>query len=153
MTSNAELFGLTLAVGAIPLAIKASLRIRSYWQVQQWPKVSATVIKSVVRETTDNDGTSYLPEFAFRYTVAGKEYVSTRHTDGLPFLNMEEAVRQMVERHPVGNMIAIAVSPADPGNAVVDTGFPRAWVVLRRISFAAIAAGIAIAVVARLHAG
>jgi hypothetical protein len=80
--------------------------------------------------------------------VAGKEYISTRHTDGLPFLNMDEAVRQMVARHPVGSTIEIAVNPADPGNAVVDTGFPAAWVALRRISLVAIAAGLAIAVLA-----
>ena len=99
-----------------------------------------------VRESTDSDDTSFRPEFSYRYSVAGTEYNATEHTEGLPFPSTEEAARQMVKSLPIGSIVEVAVSPNDPKCAVLDTGFPKMWQLLRRVSMVAFTIGAAIAV-------
>jgi len=147
MPSTFALFGITLAIGAIPLAIKSMRHIRVYRQAQDWPKVPATITKSSIREHTDSDGTSYLPEFSYRYTVAGSEYCSTVHTEGLPFPSTEDAARQMVKQFSLGSTVQVAVNPINPAHAVLDTGFPKVWYVLRGASVVAFVVGIAITLI------
>lgn len=144
MPSTLSLFGIFLLIGAVPIAIKSARRVGAYRQMQAWPKVRATITRSFVREGTDGDGMSSLPEFAFRYRVAGVEYTSSLHTEGTPFPGNETDVRQMLNRFPVGSTVQVSVEPADPSHAILDTGFPQAWNVLRRASQAAFVAGVAI---------
>jgi len=144
MPSNFALFGICLSIGAIPLAIKSMRRIRRYRQAQDWPKVPATITQSSVREDTDSDGTSYRPEFSYRYTVAGCEYQSTVHTEGLPFPSTEEAARQMVKKFAVGSTAQAAVNPTNPADAMLDTGAPKVWYGLRSASIVAFVVGVAI---------
>ncbi|MCQ9377685.1 DUF3592 domain-containing protein [Methyloversatilis sp. XJ19-49] len=145
MLSNLGFFGIALVIGGIPLALKSHSRIRLYQRAQHWPKVRATVIKSSVTESTDGDGTSFRPEFSYCYSVAGIEYCSTEHTEGLPFPSTEEAARRMVNSLPVGSSVDVAVCPTEPKRAVLDTGCPRMWQILRRASMVALVAGAAIA--------
>ncbi len=145
MFSTFGLFGFTLLIAAVPLGIKSNGRLRLYQRAQEWPKVSATIVKSSVRESTDSDGTSFRPEFSYRYSIAGTEYNASEHTEGLPFPSTEEAARQMVTGLPVGSSVEVAVSPTDPRCAVLDTGFPKMWHILRRASVAFFVAGAAIA--------
>lgn len=144
MPSNFGLFGITLAIGAIPLAIKAVWRIRIYRLAQDWPKVQATIIQSSIREDTDSDGTSYLPEFSYRYTVADREYCSTVHTEGLPFPCTEEAARRMVQQFAPGSTVDVAINPDNPAHAILDTGRPQAWFALRNAGVVAFVVGMAI---------
>jgi len=147
MPSVFALFGIFLAIGALPLAIKSMRHLRIYRQAQDWPKIPATMTNSSIRENTDSDGTSYLPEFSYRYSVAGKEYHSTVHTEGLPFQNTEDAARQMVKKFAVGDTVQVSVNPINPAQAVLDTGFPKVWYVLRGASVVAFVIGIAITLI------
>lgn len=146
MLSAFGLFGFTLLVGALPLAIRSDRRIRLYRQAKKWPKVRAIIVKSAIRESTDSDGTSFRPEFTYRYTVAGIEFSSSEHSEGLPFPGTEEAARQMVKSLPVGSTVDVAVSPTDPKCALLDTGFPKMWQILLRASIVALVVGAAIVV-------
>jgi hypothetical protein len=145
MFSTFGLFGITLLIAAIPLGIKSKRRLRLYQRAQEWPKVSAMIVKSSVRESTDSDGTSFLPEFSYRYSIDGVEYNSSEHTEGLPFPSTEEAARQMVRSLPVGSKVDVAVSPADPKFAILNTGYPKMWQILRLASIFFFVIGIAIA--------
>jgi hypothetical protein len=147
MPSNFALFGIFLAIGAIPLAIKSMRRIRRYRQALDWPKVPATITEASIREDTDSDGTSYHPEFTYRYAVAGCEYHSTVHTEGLPFPRTEEAARQMVKKFAVGSTAQVAVNPDNPADAMLDTGVPKVWYGLRSASVVALVVGVAIMLV------
>jgi len=146
MLSTFGFFGIALLIGAVPIAIKSNRRVRLYQRAKEWPKVRATVVKSSVRESTDSDGTSFRPEFSYRYSVAGAEYNATEHTEGLPFPSTEEAAHQMVKSLPIGSIVEVAVSPNDPKCAVLDTGVPKMWQVLRRVSLVAFIVGATIAI-------
>lgn len=145
MFSTFGLFGVTLLIAGIPLGIKSNMRLRLYQRAQEWPKVRGTIVKSSVRESTDSDGTSFLPEFSYRYSVDGVEYNSSEHTEGLPFPSTEEVARLIVRSLPAGSNVDVAVSPTDPKCAILDTGYPKMWQILRRASLVFIIAGAAIA--------
>ena len=145
MLSTFGLFGVALFIGAIPLAIKSNQRLRLYQRAKKWPKVKATIVKSSVCESSDSDGTSFRPEFLYRYSVAGTEYNATEHTEGLPFPGTQEAARRMVQSLPIGSNVEVSVSPNDPNSAVLDTGFPKMWQVVRRASTVAFVVGASIA--------
>ena len=130
--------------GAALLAIKASRQISIYRQSQTWPKDQATIIRSEIRESSDGDGMSNLPEFSYRYAVAGVEYTSSRHTEGTPFPATEADVQLMLQRFPVGSVVQVAINPSNPSCAMLDTGFPKAWHVLRQASLTFIVIGFAI---------
>jgi hypothetical protein len=147
MPGTLALFGLFLFFGAVPIAIKSSRRMKLYRQSQAWPKVSATITLSFVQEGSSGDGMAELPEFAFCYSVAGTEYTSGRHTEGIPLPGTEKDVRQMLARFPVGSAVQVAVNPADPSCAILDTGFPQASTVVRNASVIAVILGIAITLV------
>lgn len=144
MLSSLALFGISMLVGAVVLTVKSTWRLRAYRQSLAWPKVHATVTQSSTRAESDGDGISHLPEFSFRYTVAGVNYISSRHTEGTPFPGTEDDVHQMLERFPVGSTVQVSVKPGDPSCAILDTGFPKAWNVLRYVSLLALAVGIGI---------
>lgn len=148
MLSPLSFFGVFLLVGALVLAIASHRRLRVYRRAQRWAKVPATVLKASVREKSDSDGSSYRPEFSYRYSVAGTQYESGVHTEGLPFPVTKEAAYEMVGRFPVGSKVQVAVSPTDPSCAVLDTGFPKVWQALRRVSIVALVAGLVIVLVA-----
>ncbi len=145
MISTFGLFGVTLLIAALALGIKSNRRLRLYQRAQEWPKVRATIVKSYVRESTDSDGTSFIPEFLYRYSVDGTEYNSSEHTEGLPFPSTEDDARQMVKSLPVGSNVEVAVNSSDPKCALLDTGYPKMWQLLRRISVVFFLVGAAIA--------
>jgi hypothetical protein len=145
MISTFGLFGVTLLIAAVALGIKSNRRLSLYKRAQEWPKVRATIVKSSVRESTDSDGTSFIPEFSYRYSFDGIEYNSSEHTEGLPFPGTEDDARQMVRSLPVGSNVEVAVNPSDPKCALLDTGYPKMWQILRRISMVFFLVGAAIA--------
>lgn len=144
MLSTLSFFGIALLLGSVPLAIKSTGRIRAYRQSRSWPKAHATIIQSFVAEGSSGDGMSNLPEFAFRYAVHGVEYTSSLHTEGTPFPGTENDLQQMLRRFPAGAKVQVAVKPTDPGCAILDTGFPKAWQFLKRASVIAFVFGLAI---------
>jgi hypothetical protein len=110
MLTALSLFGIFLLVGSVPLAIRATRRVSRYRQSQAWPKVRATLTRSFVREGTAGDDMSHLPEFAFRYSVAGVEYSSGLHTEGTPFPGSKDDIREMLKRFPFGSVVQVAVN-------------------------------------------
>jgi hypothetical protein len=146
------LFGILLALAGGVVAIRMHRIIRRYQLAQTWPKVSAVITTSTLNVTTDSDGTSYTPFLAYSYSVNGIEYRSTVHSEGLPLQhNPEEANRKLIERLPVGSIVDVAVDPANPASAVLDTGFPEYWLAVRRLSIGLVVAGAMLLLYAALR--
>jgi hypothetical protein len=138
------LFGTILFIGAGALMLRATRAINLHRQCQSWPKVQATILHSTVTVHDDSEGTAYRPQFSFRYSVDGRNYLSTRHTQGMPFLQTEDAALAMLARFPVDSTAEVAIKPGKPDFAVLDTGEPRQWIVIRRVSFAMILVGLGV---------
>jgi len=148
------LFGLLLVLSGGALALWAGRIIRRYRLAQKWQKVPAVILKSSLRVSSDSDGTSYIPEFAYSYSVNGVEYQSTAHSHGLPLHgDQEQTNRKLVESLPVGSIVSIAVSPENPALAVLDTGPPEYWIAVRRLCLGIVTAGALILLYAAVRVG
>ena len=105
------------------------------------------VSKVVVRTQRDSDGytnTDYVPEFRYRYTVAGKTHESTQFAY---FYEMsKERVYREVEARPVRSSTTAYYDPDQPSEAVLYRGVTSATAPLVIIySFAAVGFGLALA--------
>ncbi len=138
------LFGTILVVSSGIVAFRATRPINLYIQSTEWPKVIATIIRAAVREDTDSEGTAHRPEFTFRYSMGGNEYTSSRHTEGMPFNHTKAAALELVARFPVNGEVMVAVKPNEPAFAVLDTGIPRQWVIIRRACVGLLLIGVGI---------
>jgi len=132
-TMPSPFFGLILLLSGGAVAFWSHRIVRLYHLAQAWPKARAVILKSTVRVATDPDGTSYVPEFAYLYSINDAEYQSTVHSNGLALQHdPENSSRQLIEAFPVGAVVEVAVDPNNPASAVLDTGFPEYWLAIHR---------------------
>ena len=142
----AQLFGTLLLVGAIPLAFRANHRLSTYRQQKRWPKIRGTIVESSVVEHKDDNGSSYTTKLVYRYSVNGREYKSSQHTDGYDYPVTQERVEALCRQFPVGSSADVSINPGNASEAIIDTGFPHVWQVTWRASLAGIVVGLAIVV-------
>ncbi len=139
------LFGLLLTLSGGALALWAHRLVRRYSLAQTWRKVPAVILKSELRISADSDGTAFIPEFSYAYTVDGVEYQSSVHTHGRPLNgDREQLARTLVQSFPAGLRVSVAVDPEDPRSAVLDTGVPELWIAVRRLGGVLAAVGVLI---------
>lgn len=134
--------------GVMVAAVGASMLIRSgralsqYRLSLEWPTVTGRIVRSILHEETDSDGTSHRADLEFEYSVSNKILRSTQHTGGKLFANAEECARQIVKDFPVGKSVAVHVDPRRPMSGVLNTGQPHHMIALRRIGAVALMAGL-----------
>lgn len=142
-----RLFGPGAAVLAIMVAIGfwmvfAAMAWRDFRVLSSWSETQATIVgRRVISESVSSSqrrssgsGTSsgssevYSPEFALRYTVAGKPMYSTGYDTGssLRFGGRARREREMKE-WTVGAQVPCWYDPEDPRDVVVRRGFGGAY--------------------------
>ena len=93
----------------------------------RWPTVEGQVIRNellIHPATTAEGSTTYSLDFAYRYTVAGQEYTSSRRFYGdSTHHNFEKPYRRYAERYPPGATITVYHAPNDPTTALTQPQF------------------------------
>ncbi len=138
------LAGTLLTTAGGSLLRKANSLLLLHDSAMRWPRVAGVVVRSELREVSDSDGTSYRAELACTYSVGGKQFTTSRHTEGMTFAQPEQSARALVAAFPVGKAVEISVDSSDAGAGVLNTGKPQHMVVIRRVGIAAVLAGIAL---------
>lgn len=138
------IFGTLLLLGAVPLVLRANNRLSTYRRQKSWPKVPGTILESKVVEHRDDNGPSYTTKLVYRYSVNGREYESSQHTDGYKFPGSEADAQDVAHRFPVGSMANVSINPNHAAEAILDTGFPKVWKITQRASLVGIAIGLAV---------
>ena len=136
--------GVMFTVVGITMLIRSGRKLDQYRLSLKWPTVTGKIVRSILQEETDSEGTSYRADLEFEYSVSNNVLRSTQHTGGKLFADAEECARQIVKDFPVGKSIAVHVDPHKPISGVLNTGQPHHMVVLRRIGAVALAAGLAL---------
>ena len=117
---------LFMVAGIIAMAISvvyALVQIRVIWT---WPEVTAEVMRSEIASdwTIGTDGTgstTYKLVVDFRYSVAGKEYLSTSQSDAST--GIRSWMQRKAARYTPGSFHSIRYNPADPGHVLFDAGY------------------------------
>lgn len=137
-----EFAGTLLAIAGVVMTFRAHRSISLHERARSWPGVPGVVVRSVLRETTDGDGTSYRADISCSYSAGGHTYSTSRHSDNTSISQPEASARALIAAFPVGQIVEIRVDPSDAANGVLLSGKPRHMVVIRRVGLAALAGGL-----------
>jgi hypothetical protein len=90
-------------------------------ETRRWNTTVGRVLRSQVGHYSDSDGTSYVPEVTYEYTVNGVGHTSTRVGIGLQAI-LKRGCRRIVERFPVDASITVYYAPGRSEDSVLIQG-------------------------------
>lgn len=121
-------FGIFFAFGlgfSYWLLLRPALKI---FQARHWTITSCTILESVVRSSTSDDGVTYRPDVLYSYISNGKEYRSNRYHFIGGSSSGYAAKQLVVDRYPQGSQQVCYVNPSDPYESVLKPGpIPEMW--------------------------
>ncbi len=113
--------GLTILLLVVPLVRLA--------QASTWVETPATVVGSVLRSWSTDDGTSYQADVLYEYSAGGRAWTSNRR-DFFPFSSGDaDGAEAVLARYPAGSMTVCFVDPADPTRSVLDRRLHAAYLI------------------------
>lgn len=91
-----------------------------------WPSVSGEITRSEV-ETYRKDGkTQYLPDIAYKYSIDGKNYSSSKVTVGdPPYTSNISPAKRMQAEYPVGKSVDVFYDPEVPSSSALRPGIQK----------------------------
>lgn len=114
------LFGAVFALfGLIALKPMFITPLQKTNDAKMWNAMSATVVSSKVKSHSDDDGTTYSPYIAYRYEVAGEEYLGDQYTFMGGSSSGRDSKAEIVRQYPKGHTFNIYVNPNDPTESVI----------------------------------
>lgn len=103
------------AVGAgVWMAVKS-------FRSEHWPVTEGAILTAEMKSHFGKHGRTYSPEVTYSYQVAGRQYEGGK----LAFGQMSSSsgyAHGILNRYPVGKKVSVHYSPADPEEAVLETG-------------------------------
>ncbi len=114
---------LLLALGGValfPLAIilYGQYQLHQARLSEQWPLAPGRIVRSFVKSSSSENGTSYSADIKYAYTVQGVEHRSNVVVIGGHAYGANSAVK----RYPLGKEVSVAYEPGKPGRAVLEPG-------------------------------
>jgi len=93
---------------------------------RRFASTQGVVLSSEVKtERGDGDsGPTYFPCIKYRYSVGGRQYVSTRYAYGMGSTSEFGYVQTVVSEHPPGRKVRVWYDPDDPGEAILQLEVP-----------------------------
>ncbi|MGH9794373.1 MAG: DUF3592 domain-containing protein [Candidatus Acidiferrales bacterium] len=114
--------GIFLAVGLVFLGVGGWFAEKRFTVIRSWPQVQAEVVESEVISYDDAEGdTLYKAAFRFRYTVAGREYLT--RTDNGYGTSFRSWMQKKVDHLPPGARHSIHYNPAAPTEIEYNAGY------------------------------
>lgn len=96
--------------------------IRNGAASENWPSTTGEVVEAYVRDSTDEDGTTYHAEVTYRYTVNDQWYAGDTVNFGQYGSGNRSHAQGIVDRYPSGQRITVYYNPDSPGTAVLEPG-------------------------------
>ncbi|HEU5396215.1 MAG TPA: DUF3592 domain-containing protein [Verrucomicrobiae bacterium] len=91
-------------------------------RTEQWPVANGIVMSAkVVRNSGGRGSDTYSPEIWYSYHVAGMGYTGKKISIG-QMSSSSGYAQGVVGRYPVGKQVTVHYNPADPAEAVLETG-------------------------------
>lgn len=116
-------FGLFTLVGGLVLYFVTIRPLMLYLDARSWPETPCEVVSSSVGSHTSsgkNSSTTYSIDIVYRYTVAGREYLSDRYELMDASSSGRPRKAAVVKRYPAGSKAMCYVNPEDPTEAMLN---------------------------------
>ncbi len=109
---------------------------------KDWIAVPCTIERSGIESHSDDDGTTYSLDMRYRYEYGGRTYRSDRYWFTTGSSSNYNARRAIVNAHPKGKQTTCYIDPDNPGQAVIDRGWPvDMWFGLIPLAFVLVGLG------------
>lgn len=89
---------------------------------ESWPTTDGQITYSGVRESRDDDGTTYYADVEFAYVVDDRRYTADTVSFGQYGSSNRRHAAGIVAQYPVGQEVAVYYDPAVPETAVLEPG-------------------------------
>ncbi len=116
-------FGLIFAAAGLFLLWQGVKEHRACRESRNWPCVEGRITESAVQVTRRHHSTSYSPQIAYTYSVAGQAYFSAAVTIGATrtFSSYAKAQTQTA-KYPLGQTVSVYYDPQQPAEATLEPG-------------------------------
>ena len=127
---NFGILTLAMFVAGIFLMSWGGYEMKGASESLDWPETPGSITSSHVSKETSRDSeqrlrTTYYPNVAYQYQIAGRGYTGTRINFGGRTGGMEWVAQRTVDRYPTGKTIIVHYNPQEPTYAVLEAGI--AW--------------------------
>ena len=121
---NARLFGF-FVVGVIGVWLTINMLSAWYWSLASlhWPTTSGQVIASSTESGTTTLGDWWAPSITYEYVVGTATFRADKIRFYLPLLRDQASADAIRAPYVVSKRVTVAYDPANPGHAVLETGF------------------------------
>jgi hypothetical protein len=113
--------GIFLVVG-VGISIWGVSIVRNGAASENWPSTAGEIVEAYVRDSTDEDGTTYHAEVTFRYTVNDQWYAGDTVNFGEYGSSDYSHAQEIVDRYSSGQRVTVYYKPDSPGTAVLEPG-------------------------------
>jgi hypothetical protein len=94
-------------------------------QVASWPTTQGIVTNLALKESSDNDGTTYEVQVEYDYTVAGTLYRGSRLAFGYTASSGRDAHMAIHDKLKAAKIVDVHYDPADPASSALSFGIHR----------------------------
>ena len=112
-------FGIFAAVGTAIFLFLVVPPAKKYFAAKSWQPVEATVIWSIVRSHSSDDGTTYSPDIFYRYDFKGERHRSNTYSLMSGSSSGRDSKKEVVDAYPRGHKFTAYVNPKKPWQAVM----------------------------------
>lgn len=89
---------------------------------ETWPTVRGQIVQSNVRESTDEDGTTYSANVRFRYAVEDQSYTADTVSFGQYGSSNSKHAQEIVNKYEYGGSVWVYYNSEKPQTAVLEPG-------------------------------
>ncbi len=89
---------------------------------ESWPSTAGQITYSNVRESRDDDGTTYYADVEFSYVVDDQRYTADTVSFGQYGSSNRRHAADIVAKYPQGMAVTVYYDPAAPETAVLEPG-------------------------------
>jgi Protein of unknown function (DUF3592) len=111
---------LFIVIGLVAIGAGVWLAIKSF-RSEHWPVTDGFILSAETKSHSGEDGSTYSPEVTYSYQVAGRQYEGGKLAIG-QMSSSSGYAHGVLRRYPVGKKFSVHYSPADPAEAVLETG-------------------------------
>ena len=112
------------SVGGVLFVLLFVLPCLKYVQARSWQPTPCTVVSSEVKESHDDDGTTYRVHVVFHYEFGGQKYESDRYNVSGMYTSGRKNKQAIVNLYRPGTKAECYVDSENPSSAVLDRSFP-----------------------------
>jgi Protein of unknown function (DUF3592) len=91
-----------------------------------WPTTDGVVISSEIKESTNENSTTYSANARYKYSIGEKSYSSDQVSFGQYSSSNPEYAQSIVQRYLAGQKVKVHFNPTNPNNSVLEPG--ASWV-------------------------